>query len=127
MSAGIRWQPVLVALGVLAIHASAAEIDPARKVTLMRVPNGGIQPQVSVDAAGTVHMVYYKGDPGHGDLYYVRSRDGGVTFSAPLQVNSQPGSAIAAGNIRGAHIALGKSLGKNARVHVAWNGSQSLT
>jgi hypothetical protein len=59
----------------------------------------------------------------HGDLYYVRSRDGGATFSAPLQVNSQPGSAIAAGNIRGAHIAVGK----NGRVHVAWNGSHSLT
>jgi len=123
MSARIRWQLLLVALGVLAVYARSAEIDPSRKVTLMRVPNGGIQPQVSVDAAGTVHMVYYKGDPGHGDLYYVRSRDGGATFSAPVQVNSQPGSAIAAGNIRGAHIALGK----NGRVHVAWNGSHSLT
>src|SRR5689334_17991691 len=117
MSARTCWQAVLVALGVLAIHASAAEIDPSHKVNLMRVPNGGIQPQVAVDAAGAVHMIYYTGDPGHGNLYYVRSRDGGATFSAPLKVNSQPGSAIAAGNIRGAHIALGK----NGRVHVAWN------
>src|ERR1051326_1095793 len=123
MSARIRWRLLLVALGVLAVFARSAEIDPSRKVTLMRVPNGGIQPQVSVDAVGTVHMIYYKGDPGHGDLYYVRSRDGGVTFSAPVQVNSQPGSAIATGNIRGAHIALGR----NGRVHVAWNGSHSLT
>src|SRR5260221_7274384 len=123
MSARICWQLLRVALSVLAVQASAAEIDPARKVTLMRVPNGGIQPQVAVDAGGAVHMVYYKGDPGHGDLYYLRSRDGGATFSAPMQVNSQPGSAIAAGNIRGAHIALGK----NGRVHVAWNGSHSLT
>ena len=123
MSARTCWQAVLVALGVLAIHASAAEIDPSHRVNLMRVPNGGIQPQAAVDAAGAVHMIYYTGDPGHGDLYYVRSRDGGATFSAPLQVNSQPGSAIAAGNIRGAHIALGK----NGRVHVAWNGSRSLT
>src|SRR5258708_3049349 len=123
MSARICWQLLRVALSVLAVQASAAEIDPARKVTLMRVPNGGIQPQVAVDAGGAVHMVYYKGDPGHGDLYYVRSRDGGATFLAPMQVNSQPGSAIAAGNIRGAHIALGK----HGRVHVAWNGSHSLT
>jgi hypothetical protein len=106
----------------LACAAHAAEIDHARKVTLMRVPGGGIQPQVAVDAAGTVHMVYYKGDPGHGDLYYVRSRNGGVTFSAPLRVNTTPESAIAAGNIRGAHIAIGRS----GRVHVAWNGSHSL-
>jgi hypothetical protein len=126
MSARTSWQLLLAALCVLAIHTAAAEIDPSRKVTLMRVPKGGIQPQVAVDAAGAVHMVYYKGDPGHGDLYYVRSRDGGATFSVPLQVNSQPGSAIAAGNIRGAHIALGKIVGKNSRVHVAWNGSHSL-
>src|SRR5262249_21094513 len=33
--------------------------------------------------------------------------------------NSQPGSAIATGNIRGAHLAVGK----NGRVHVAWMGS----
>jgi hypothetical protein len=106
----------------LACAAHAAEIDHAGKVTLMRVPGGGIQPQVALDAAGTVHMVYYKGDPGHGDLYYVRSRNGGVTFSAPLRVNTTPGSAVAAGNIRGAHIAIGKI----GRVHVAWNGSHSL-
>ena len=118
---------MLVALCALSIHARAAEIDPSRKVTLTRVPNGGIQPQVAVDAAGAVHMVYYRGDPGHGDLYYVRSRDGGATFSTPLQVNSQPGSAIAVGNIRGAHIAVGKTVGNNVRVHVAWNGSHSLT
>ena len=107
----------------LVCAAHAAEIDHARKVTLMRAPDGGLQPQVAVDAAGAVHMVYYKGDPGHGDLYYVRSRDGGSTFSAPLRVNTTPESAVAAGNIRGAHIAIGR----NGRVHVAWNGSHSLT
>jgi hypothetical protein len=126
MSVRIRWQLLLVAFYVLPIHGGAAEIDPARKVALTRVPNGGIQPQVAVDATGAVHMVYYKGDPGHGDLYYVRSRDG-ATFSTPMQVNSQPGAAVAAGNIRGAHIALGKTLGKNVRVHVAWNGSHAPT
>jgi hypothetical protein len=36
-------------------------------------------------------------------------------------VNSQPESAIAAGTIRGAQLAIGKA----GRVHVAWNGSQN--
>jgi hypothetical protein len=40
-------------------------------------------------------------------------------FSKPVRVNSQPGSAIAIGSIRGAHLAIGKAN----RVHVAWNGS----
>ncbi len=104
-------------------HALAAEIGRTGKVTLRRVPDGGIQPQVAVDSAGIAHLVYFKGDPAHGDLYYVRSRDGGATFSAPLRVNSTPGSAIATGNIRGAHLAIGR----NARVHIAWNGSHALT
>jgi hypothetical protein len=64
-------------------------------------------------------MVYYTGDHAHGDLYYVHSRDAGTSFSAPVQINSHSGSAIAAGNIRGAHLAIGK----NGRVHVAWNGT----
>ncbi len=50
---------------------------------------------------------------------YARSPDGGATFSPAILVNSQPGSAIAAGTIRGAELALGKA----GRVHVAWNGS----
>lgn len=91
----------------------------APPVTTVRVPNGGIQPQVALDHQGVLHMVYYSGDSGHGDLYYVRSENYGATFSAAIRVNDHPGSAIAAGNIRGAHMAIGK----NGRVHVAWNGT----
>src|SRR5262249_3636280 len=40
-------------------------------------------------------------------------------FAPPVRVNSQPGSAIAIGTIRGPQIALGKG----DRLHVAWNGS----
>jgi hypothetical protein len=108
----------LFALSICEVQ-HAAELDHARKVALVRVPDAGIQPQVAVDETGVVHMIYYKGDPGQGDLYYVRSRDGGATFSAPLAVNSVRGSAVAVGNIRGAHLAIGK----NGRVHVAWNGA----
>ena len=57
---------------------------------------------------GIVHLIYYKGDAGHGDLFYIRSRDEGATFSAPIRVNSQEGSAIAAGTIRGGQIAVGR-------------------
>ncbi|MGH9666003.1 MAG: sialidase family protein [Bryobacteraceae bacterium] len=89
------------------------------RVTLVRVPDGGIQPQVAVDTRGIVHLLYFRGEAGGGDLYYVRSSDGGATFSRPIRVNSQPESAIATGNIRGAHLAIGR----NGKVHVAWNGS----
>lgn len=94
--------------------------DPPR-VTTMRVPDQGIQPQVAVDPDGTVHLIYFKGDPLHGDILYVKSTDGGESFLSPLRVNSGAGSAVATGSMRGPHIVLGK----NNRVHIAWNGSDS--
>lgn len=93
--------------------------DPGSRVEVLRTPDGGIQPQAAIDTKGIVHLVYFKGNPGRGDLFYVRSSDDGKTFSPPLRVNSQGGSAIALGTIRGAQIAIGR----NGRVHVAWNGS----
>jgi len=112
----------LLAIGFLAAGAlglSQAEDPDQTKVTTLRVPNRGIQPQAATDGKGTLHMIYFRGEPAAGDIFYVRSKDAGRTFGAPLQVNSRAGSAIAIGNIRGAHLALGK----NGRVHVAWMGS----
>jgi hypothetical protein len=109
----------LLGLAALTVPAGATAADAPRQVVLLRVPDRGIQPQAAVDAEGVVHLIYFKGEPLTGDVFYARSRDG-VEFSRPIRVNSQAGSAIAVGNIRGAHLALGK----NGRVHVAWNGSQ---
>jgi hypothetical protein len=91
--------------------------EPAR-VKLVRTPNGGIQPQAAVDGQGVVHLIYYKGESRGGDIFYVRQEPGQEIFSKPIQVNSQSESAMAAGTIRGAQLAIGK----NGRVHVAWNG-----
>ncbi len=88
-------------------------------VVLEKTPERGIQPQAVVDAKGNLHLLYYNGDPKGGNLVYVRRDAGKATFTQPIQVNSQDGSAIAMGTIRGGHLALGK----NGRVHVAWNGS----
>jgi hypothetical protein len=93
------------------------------EVRIARVPNGGIQPQVVVEPNGTLDILYFSGDPKGGNLFFVRSKDQGQTFSSPLQVNSQPGSAIALGTIRGGQMALGAG----GRVHVAWNGVRGST
>lgn len=99
--------------------ASSAVAD----VVLQKTPDKGIQPQVAVDAKGNVHLIYYTGDPRGGNLMYVRRDAGQKGFSAPIRVNSQDASAIAVGTIRGGQIAVGK----NGRVHVAWNGSMKAT
>jgi hypothetical protein len=101
-------------------QTGGAQGDNAHGIALVRVPEHGLQPQVAVDDKGTVHLLYYKGDPAAGDLAYARSTDG-AHFTPSLPVNSQRGSAIAVGNIRGGHLALGKG----GRIHVAWNGSQN--
>lgn len=93
----------------------------AAGVRVERVPNSGLQPQAAVDATGTLHLIYLKGDPARSDIFYVRSSDGAKTWSDAIRVNSAPGAAIAMGTVRGAHLALGR----NGHVHVAWMGSQS--
>lgn len=110
---------LLVSITLTAAFASTARNESKLSVSVLRVPNGGIQPQVLTDSAGTLHLIYFTGNPAHGDLFYVRSSDEGRTWSVPLRVNSQAGSAIALGTIRGGEIAIGK----DGRVHVAWNGS----
>jgi hypothetical protein len=106
-----------VALAVALLCAgNAAAGGP---VTLLRVPEGGIQPQSVVDSKGVLHLIYFKGEAGAGDVFYVTRQNYGAKFSMPLQVNSKPGSVIATGNVRGAHLAIGK----NGRVHVAFMGS----
>jgi hypothetical protein len=106
----------VLTLLLLAAVLPAAE---SARVRARRVPDGGIQPQAAVDEKGAVHLIYYRGDPGGGDLFYTRSADGGSTFSPPLRVNTHAASALSAGNIRGAHLALGKA----GRPHVAWMGT----
>jgi hypothetical protein len=90
----------------------------AARVTLIRTPESGIQPQAAVDSAGVVHLIYYKGDSTGGDIYYAKRAPGHAAFSKSIRVNSRSASAIAMGTIRGAQLAIGR----NGRVHVAWNG-----
>src|SRR5262249_39601803 len=111
----------LILVVVLSVGATASGGDGGGpSVEIIRAPQGGIQPQAAIDRAGVIHLVYFRGDPAGGDLYYVRREPNARDFSAAIRVNSQPGSAVAIGTIRGAQLALGRG----GRVHVAWNGSQ---
>jgi hypothetical protein len=101
--------------------AIARNESAATRVTVLRTPDGGLQPQTVLDSSGTLHLIYFKGEPAKGDVFYVRRAPGNEDFSAPIRVNSRPGSVIATGTIRGAHVAVGR----HGRVHVAWMGSQT--
>ncbi len=113
---GICALALLLGYGLSASNAMSNQ----GKVILMRTPDGGIQPQAVVDDGGAVHLIYFKGNPAAGDIFYVRKAPQDAGFSKAIRVNSQPGCAIALGNIRGAHIAVGRG----GRIHVAWMGSK---
>ncbi len=121
-----RWNVVKQALVAVALIAAAAASSPptiaadgAARVETARVPDGGIAPQVAADGRGVIHLIYFKGEPNAGDIYYVRSTGVAGGFSKPVRVNSQPKSALAIGTVRGPRLALGR----NGRIHVAWYGS----
>src|SRR5438094_4516158 len=101
---------LLLVVCSFSITVTAAE---SRRVDLVRTPDVGIQPQAAVDSQGVVHLIYYKGEPMGGDIFHVRQPPEQETFSKPIRVNAQPNSAMAAGTIRGAQMALGR----NGRVH----------
>jgi hypothetical protein len=117
-----HWTARILLAGVCAAASSqpALAADQQDRVAVIATPDGGIQPQAVVDEVGAIHLVYFRGEPAGGDLFYARSKPGTTEFAKPHRVNSQPGSAVAIGTIRGGQLALGR----NGQVHVAWNGSQ---
>ena len=58
-----------VALGVPSGAREADTSTPA--VRLLALPDGGIQPQAVMDDQDVLHVLYFKGSPAGGDLYYV--------------------------------------------------------
>src|ERR1700744_1355337 len=102
----MKSKALLFAMGLLAMLSAASNPEQRLAISVMRVPHGGIQPQMTVDGTGALHLLYFAGDPKAGDLFYVKSADGGVTWSKPIRVNSVPGSATALGTIRGGQIAI---------------------
>jgi len=62
--------------------------------------------QLNVDAAGNVNAAWSNDSPGNSDIFFSRSTNGGLNFSAPLNISKTPGfssnallAADAAGNI----------------------------
>jgi hypothetical protein len=105
--------------GALAFRGAGTS---APRVELMGLPEGGIQPQAVMDDNQVLHVLYFKGPPASGDLYYMRRLPGAGEFSTPIRVNSAPGSALATGSVRGGQL----SVGLNGRPHVAWYGAQEI-
>lgn len=99
-------------LAVLAFGVAASD-----RVKLVRLPVGAVAPDAEIDSAGVLHAAYFSAD----NVFYVKSTDSGTTFSEPLRINSEAGSAQA-GMFRGPDL----SLSPDGTVHTVWftNGYQ---
>jgi hypothetical protein len=84
----------------------------APEVRVVEIPGGGGVPDAETGADGTIHLVWVKAD----DVWYAKSADDGRTFSEPLRVNSEPGTAHPPNMFRGPDVAVGR----DGMVHVIW-------
>ena len=112
---------VMLAGATIAVYSTRGTPSTTPTIDLLRTPNNGIQPQTVLDRDGVLHMIYFRGDASAGEIEYVRRQSGGKDFSQPIRVNSQPGSAVAMGAVRGPQIAVGR----NGRAYVIWFGPQA--
>ena len=80
-------------------------------VHIVLAPKDCFVPDVEVDAKGVLHMVYALNRL----AYYARSTDNGVTFSQPVQVNSEGTVEFKMGE-RGPKLAVGG----DGVIHVVW-------
>ena len=105
------------------IYSGTSEAPQAPQAKILRTPGGGIQPQTAVDSRGVLQMIYFTGDASEGNIEYVRRAPGAQAFSKPIRVNSQSGSALAVGTVRGPQMAVSP----NGQVDVVWFGSSKAT
>ena len=120
----VRRLKILLAVGIamlaaVLVYSKTTHAPRIPTVKLLRTPDGGIQPQTLVDSHGVLHMIYFTGKAAAGNIEYVQRAPGAKAFSKPIRVNSQPGSALAVGTVRGPQMAVGR----DGRVYVVWFGS----
>ena len=112
---------ITIVTATAVVYSETARPPQVPQVKLLRTPQGGIQPQTAVDSRGVLHMIYFTGDAAAGNIEYVHRAPGAKAFSKPIRVNSQPGSALAVGTVRGPQMAVGP----DGQVDVVWFGSSN--
>lgn len=117
----LLWSVLFVCPLVMLQFTRIALATPAdaASVTVLRTPNGGIEPQAVLGHDGVLRMIYFEGNAGAGNIEYVERQPHALEYSAPIRVNSQPDSAVARGAVRGPQMAVGR----DGRVYVIWFGS----
>jgi len=112
----LRFRQIASTYLVLGSLSCLACAGPPPNIAILRAPDGATLPQVAVDTADTVHLVYYSGSMSFGDLFHVTLPAGVASWSEPQQVNSERHSVSGVGPTDGAQLAIGP----DDRLHVSW-------
>jgi len=88
----------LLTLMMTSLAATAQVVAAGPAVTVFSPPqnisndpgNSWVQ-QVAVDSKGNINVVWWDDSPGYRTVFFSRSIDGGITFSAPQSLSSDPG------------------------------------
>ncbi len=97
-----------------------ASMAQAAEIRVLPTPDGGLQPRLSVDSQGQVHLLYFKkrlNTPAarEGNLYYRQYDPVSGQFGLPVRVSSQA-FAMQTFSIARASMAVGG----DGRIHVLW-------
>lgn len=96
---------------------AAASLARAGDVEVLRCPEEGRIPDVVIADDGAVHMGYGKDK----NAWYVRADRAGDAWSAPVRINSEPGTC-SVGMERGPRLALGKG----GVLHAIWQNRDAV-
>ncbi len=107
-------RPLVLSIALILAGSAMAEIH------VQATPDGGVQPRLSVDDSGNVHLLYFKkrlSSPGsrEGNLYYRQYQFEQKRFGTPIKVSSK------AFDIRTFSIARASmAVGGDGRIHAVW-------
>ena len=106
----------LLLAGILAFVPASTATSPGASVMTLQAPKDARLPRAVIDAAGTVHLIFVRGEMKNGNLLYARHEPGESAWSTPEPINSQPETVTGVGPIDGGQIALSG----DDRLHVVW-------
>lgn len=110
-----RLLPLVLLLGLIVASAAAAA-----EIHIQATPDGGVQPRLSVDESGRVHLLYFKKridsrSSREGNLYYREYLQDEQRFGVPVKVSSE------AFDIRTFSIGRASmAVGGDGRIHAIW-------
>ncbi|MBI4616524.1 MAG: exo-alpha-sialidase [Planctomycetes bacterium] len=106
----------------LAIFALLSLPVLAGEVSVIRLPDGGMIPDLALGEDGTLHAVFgRRGGGSGGNAFYARAERPGAAWGEAVRIDSQDGSCTL-GMERGPRIALGKE----GTIHALWQGRNAV-